>query len=444
MMKEEVEKLGKTVDTIFDKLEPTISKLQSQETGVAELKEQVNKAAQDIKESTDKLEKYREELNKRADDFEVKMKERFSEKGGSIAFKTVSDVVFEHDSRLVKGYKYTKDDSGVEVVVPGDETKGLQHIRYAKGSTAFKFKSWNLSREGRLLTATKEITDAAGSAQDATTQMRIAGIVAPPQRRLVIRDLFLIGRTSESNVEWVRESAVTGTPADQGTQGSEKAEMDFDFTLESSAVRTIAGYAKASTQILSDVAQMQSYLNGRMTQKLLEAEEASILLGSGVNSILGVIPQATAYSSALEAQIVSGTVTPVDRVRVAITQVYNANGIPDGLVFSPTDWATIELSKTDDGAYLFVNPVSGADPRLWGFPAAVSNALTSPQSLVGAFRSGAQIWDREDASFMVSTQNEDDFIKNMVTLKAEERLALTVYQTTHFVEFNIDGTGSGS
>jgi HK97 family phage major capsid protein len=52
--------------------------------------------------------------------------------------------------------------------------------------------------------------------------------------------------------------------------------------------------------------------------------------------------------------------------------------------------------------------------------------------LVGAFAGHAQILDREDVTVQVATQNEDDFIKNMLTILVEERLALAVYVAAAF------------
>ena len=439
MFAEELQKLGKKVNDVFGDLEVKIKEGLDKHEGVAELKEQVNKASQDIASSHEALTKLRDELNKRQDDFEIAMKEKTTKKQ-SAAFKSVSDIVIAEDLKYAKGY--TRDDDGVEIAARPDMT--LANLKRTQGTArVYRFKSWGLSRAQRILRAYKNVTDANGSAGQATDALRIAQIVPPPQRRLMVRDLFLIGRTDEAAVEFVRENTFVGTPAPQAAQGDTKQVLDATFVLVTAPVRTIAGYIKASTQILSDVSQMQSYLDGRLTQKLGEAEEAQLLLGTGASgAVEGVIPTATAYDSALETTLVSGTVTPVDRVKVAITQVFNLNGIPDGIMLSPQDWAQIELSKTDDGAYLFVNPQTGADPSLWGLPVVPTNALAAPQAVVGPWSSAAQIWDKEDANVTIATTNEDDFIKNMITMKAEERIALTKYQPTLFVEFNTDGSGS--
>ena len=67
-------------------------------------------------------------------------------------------------------------------------------------------------------------------------------------------------------------------------------------------------------------------------------------------------------------------------------------------------------------------------------------AITAGTFLVGAFGMGAQIWDRMDASVQISFENDTNFVKNMATLLAEERLALTVYRPSAF----ISGQGTSS
>jgi HK97 family phage major capsid protein len=55
-----------------------------------------------------------------------------------------------------------------------------------------------------------------------------------------------------------------------------------------------------------------------------------------------------------------------------------------------------------------------------------SNSLEPGEFLVGGFRAAAQIFDRMDIEILVSSEDRDNFIKNMLTVRAEERVALAV------------------
>ena len=63
-----------------------------------------------------------------------------------------------------------------------------------------------------------------------------------------------------------------------------------------------------------------------------------------------------------------------------------------------------------------------------------TQAIAVDKFLTGAFRLGAQVFDRWQARVEVATENEDDFVKNLVTILAEERLALAVYRPEAFVK----------
>jgi HK97 family phage major capsid protein len=109
------------------------------------------------------------------------------------------------------------------------------------------------------------------------------------------------------------------------------------------------------------------------------------------------------------------------------------------MVLNPVDWAAIELTKDSQGRYVFANPTGLAGPVLWGKPVVESLAMTANLFLVGAFRMAAQIFDREDANVLISTEDQDNFVKNMVTILAEERLALAVYRPQALIKGNFTG-----
>jgi HK97 family phage major capsid protein len=293
---------------------------------------------------------------------------------------------------------------------------------------------------GRMSVGVKAIisaltTDADGSAGDMIVPVRVPGVITPAQRRLTIRNLIQGGRTSSNAIQYVKESGFTNNAATVSeTAGGAKPRSEIKFDLITSGVTTIAHFVLATKQILDDVPMLQSYLNGRLIYGLGYVEDGQLLNGGGTGADLnGIYTQATAYSAPLT-PTAAGNLTKIDVIRLAILQAMLAEYPADGIVMNPIDWADIELTKTDDGAYLFANPQGGSEPRLWRLPVVETQAMSSDHFLTGSFQQGAQIFDREDANVEISTEDSDNFQKNLVTIRAEERLALAVYRPESFIK----------
>ncbi len=257
---------------------------------------------------------------------------------------------------------------------------------------------------------------------------RVPGIVAPPNRRMTIRDLLMPGQTSSNNVEYTRETGFTNN-ANTVAETTAKPYSDITFDMTNAPVRTIAHLFKASRQILDDAVGLRSYIDGRARYGLQFKEEAQLLKGDGTGqNILGIQPQATAFNPAFVPQ----DATPIDRLRLAILQVVLAEYPATGFVLNPVDWAAIELTKDNEGRYIIANPQGSNQPTLWNLPVVETQSQTLGTFLTGAFNMAAQIFDRMEIEVLLSTENVDDFEKNMVSIRAEERLALAVYRPEAF------------
>lgn len=294
--------------------------------------------------------------------------------------------------------------------------------------------------KGRVSIAVKAIisslaTDADGSAGDLIVPQRVPGIFGLPQRRMTIRDLITPGRTASNAIQYVKETGFTNLAATvTETAGTAKAQSEIKFDIVTTAVVTIAHWVLATKQILDDVPQLQSYIDGRLRYGLMYVEENQLLNGGGTGTDLnGIYTQATAYSQPIE-PTAAGNLTKIDVIRLAMLQAFLAEYPPSGIVMHPSDWADIELTKTEDGAYLFANPQNGSEARLWRLPVVETQAMTIDKFLVGAFQLGAQLFDREDANVEISTEDSDNFRKNLVTIRGEERLALAVYRPEAFIK----------
>ncbi|AET90674.1 HK97 family phage major capsid protein [Burkholderia sp. YI23] len=258
---------------------------------------------------------------------------------------------------------------------------------------------------------------------------RQAGVQGPALRQFVVRDLIMPGRTASNAIEYVQESGFTNSAAPVA-EGAQKPQSDLSFELKTTTVKTIAHWFRASKQVLADVPLLQSYINGRAIYGLKYVEEAQLLSGDGTGqNILGLIPQATAFD---DDRRVTGD-TRIDTLRHAILQVRLAEYRATGIVLNPVDWEGIELQKDSTGQYIWVNVQDGGQQRMWKLPVVDTTAIAEGEFLVGAFDLAAQVFDREDAAVEVSTEDADNFTKNMVTIRAEERLAMAVYRPESFV-----------
>lgn len=251
-----------------------------------------------------------------------------------------------------------------------------------------------------------------------------------PMRAMTVRDLMAPGSTTSNALEYAIQTTRTNNAA-VVAEGALKPLSAYAWDLRSFPVRTVAHLVKASRQILDDAAGLQSIIDAEMRYGLSFAEENELLYGDGTGvHLLGVVPQATAYS----APFVFGTgETAIDRIRLAMLQAVLALLPVSASVLNPTDWTKIETLKDSMGRYIIGDPQGTVAPRLWGLPVAASIALTAGTFVTGSFKQAAQIFDRLAIEILISTENNDDFEKNMLTIRCEERLAFVVKRPAAFV-----------
>ena len=284
------------------------------------------------------------------------------------------------------------------------------------------------------------IINAVGQNQPLVAADRLSGINTVPSRQLRIRDLLASTPTTSNLIEFTRENAftnnagptVSGSP--QAFENVTKPESAITFTLINVPVVTLAHWIPASRQVLEDSDSLASHINGRLMYGLKLKEETQMVTGTGVNHQLnGLYTQATAYT------VASPTRTnPMDILRDAIKQAQVAEYMPDFVVLNPVDWFNIEIYKvsTTDKRYVFGDPNTMHGPNIWGCNVVVTNSIAAGTFLIGS-SAAAEIKDRQQAAIEMSREDGSNFVKNMVTVLAEERIALLCYRTECFIKGSI-------
>ena len=387
-----------------------------QEKNVEQLAAELKKATDQVKGLGEELKGKMENGEKGLDDLKGRVDEALTTLNDT---KTRLDDVEQKLAR--RGAGATTEKSIAEQLMETEQFKS-----YAQDPRANKYAKLMVKA-----TITSATADAAGSAGALVVEHRVPGVVATPERKLTIRDLLMPGTTDSNAITYVREKLFTNNAAAQASEGAKKAQSDLQFEEITTGVKTLAHFVKASRQILDDAAMLQSYINGRLTYGLKLVEDKQLLSGDGAaGGLTGIMNVAQAFAD--PAKLAAYTI--IDQLRLAQLQVILAEYPSNGFVLNPIDWAKIELEKDGMGRNIIGNPQSLAQPTLWGIPVVQTQAMAAGSFLTGAFDLGAQIFDRQQSGIAVSTENEDDFVKNLVTVLCEERLALAIYRPEAFVK----------
>lgn len=275
---------------------------------------------------------------------------------------------------------------------------------------------------GRVRIDVKDITSSVTSGGSLARPARETSVNRLAGRRALVRDLLPVINTESGSVEYVDQTTRDNQAAPQ-VEGALKAESSYAFELKTTPVRTIAHWTKASVQVLDDAPQLASIIDQEMRYGLEIAEDDQILFGSGTGANLnGIVTNAAAYSPELSV----ATETEIDKIGLAMLQVGLAHYVPNGVIINPADWMRMRLLKDSDGKYLLGDPQANPSLALFGLPVIATTAMPVDKFLVGDFRAAATLYDRQSPTVQLSTEDGDNFVKNMVTIRAEERLGLAI------------------
>jgi len=266
---------------------------------------------------------------------------------------------------------------------------------------------------------------AALTGADQLGQTDRATAIAPlPMQRITLRSLLPTVPTTAAAVQYLAETGSPG-PAEVVTEGATKPDAGLRLELKTAPVVTIAVYQKASTQILSDIDSLMAFIDVRLRYLLSITEEGQLLSGSGIgNNLLGLMTAASTFSDATTAS--DRTIT--DTIRRAIADLESNGYAPSAIVLNPNDFAEIELSKDDESRYLVGMPRGPNPSSLWQTPVVRSPTMNAGNYLVGDLSQAALLHDRWAPRIEVATTNEDDFLRNIVAIRCEARMALAVHQ----------------
>jgi HK97 family phage major capsid protein len=260
----------------------------------------------------------------------------------------------------------------------------------------------------------------------------IGGIINQPLRRTTLLDLIPVSPTTSNAITYMRESAYNSNAA-YVAEGQLKPEDDLSLAQVTAPVQTLATTMRISKQLLDDLPALVGYIAARAPQKMRLVKELACIYGSGTGGQLqGIAPIATPFAA--DATLILPTPNNYDVLGAAILQAQVAEYFPTGIVIHPVDEFLMLHAKDSQGRYLFPEMREG---MIGGVPYATSTlAQLKGNFLVGDYALGSQLFQRQGLEIEMFDQDRDNVVRNLITIRVEERHALAVYRPDAFVYGN--------
>jgi hypothetical protein len=241
------------------------------------------------------------------------------------------------------------------------------------------------------------------------------------QFRLAIEDLLTtvpitVGNSATYPVVKTR-TQISGTPQ---TEGSAKPGGEYEFDMVTKVLLTMAGWVKLSTQFIEDAPGLVAYINSDLPLQIRQNVQAYLA------DALWDAAQGPGGGGVVAGAGINGT-NGFDAILEAITVIQENGGDPNALVITPTDWAALRAAKNTGGdeEYVGGGPFTPTD-NPWGVRVVITPSAVPGEPLVGDFARGAKIYSRGGYSVDSTNTDQDDFIKNKFTVRAERRLVVGV------------------
>lgn len=254
---------------------------------------------------------------------------------------------------------------------------------------------------------------------------RKPGIVPGAFQKLTIESLYRHVPTTSNAVEFTKEASFTNNAA-EASEGAQKAESALTWSLVNMPISTVAHWIKISRQLAADNAALAAYVDLRMRYGVNRKVETQLVAGDGTApNISGILDSGNYTAHGYVNADLGSTLKKLVLIRKIIGDLQAAGYEPNGIVLNPADWSTIEIDIFTGLTTVIPYSINeGGQARLFGVPVIWTVGMTADSFVVGDFGSHGTIHDRENVVVEMSDSDSDNFTKNLITLRAERRLAL--------------------
>jgi HK97 family phage major capsid protein len=261
----------------------------------------------------------------------------------------------------------------------------------------------------------------------------VPGVILQPYNDVHMRNLLPTGTTNSNVIRHIRDNGGEGGPTMVAEAGT-KPQMDRDLSVVDANVRKVATYLRLPEEMIEDIPYITSFLTNVGTEEVLAIEDTQILYGDGTGQNLSGLANAGNFTAfAAGTSIIGASANQFDVLRAAQKQMRTLKRTPSFALVSPTDYFDMVSKKDTTNNYILSGGGNGLVPSLDGVPIYQLNQITAGDFIV-MDRNSSQIFFRANITTRFYEQDQDNAIKNLVTIVIEERLALPIYYVNGIIK----------
>lgn len=256
------------------------------------------------------------------------------------------------------------------------------------------------------------------------------GLVTDPRQALNIADLFGRIQIASNSYEFIRyayKTTETATGPAPVAEGAAKPESNYGGTIQTGTIKTMATWTKLTEQMIADDSNIVNFINDDMPYQLAKVIEYQILRGDGSSGNFSGLNQSGNYHDYISGITFESDDTVIDLV-LRVKSAMEAAGVTNViLLLNPSDWCKVLTAKNVNKDYLIPGIVDVPSKTIWGVPVVTNPFVAAGKFYLGNFAEAGKIVEREDLSIEMDRE-QDDFTKNLMTLRVERRLDFAVMQ----------------
>lgn len=390
----------------------------------AEVKEQINKAVNDMADTVKKINESVTQNQERLDNMEKEYQDRvkFSMSTKPASVKFVENIYSRIDT--------DEKDAGLIKTVSDEQIMSFAQKGNFNAIVDGDPRDLIVPQKALITSA----TGSAGSAGPLQVPEYQERIQPPGQQEVTLLNYLPMSMTNRSEVHWRQEKLTARTDGfgvqsidfTGDGQGTALGESDFQFEDFSARTRTFGHHTDIAIQIIQDQPQLQSYIEGQMMYMVRYNLENQVLYGnpSQPRQWDSFNSSASNYDTALVNDLSVASPQKYDVLRLVKLQGDKTFFPTTLFVMNTDDHASLQLTKDNQGRYLF------ADSEImmpWGVPVVKSYQFTAG-SFFGLPLPQIELCVRRGWDSGISFENNDNFEKLIVTLRIYGRYALKMYR----------------